>query len=154
LSALGELGLTVLYQSGFLEDRFSIFWTRVLVGLAKAHRLPRSAFDGIYRKGRRVSGHYCRGVILNFSPQQKPISPQIGIVISKKVSKRAVVRNRLRRQIQAAFQYLLPHLSPGWQGIIIVQAVAVGCTYGQILAELEEIFKKAKVLAEVLNGHS
>lgn len=116
------------------------------MGLARVHRLRRQDFDFIYRQGKRISGTYLRGILLIGSVE----SPQLGIVVSKKVSKRAVHRNRLRRQIQAAFQTLLPRLRGGWQGIIIVQNSALGCTYGQILPELEKILKKA----EVLDGHS
>jgi ribonuclease P protein component len=120
------------------------------VGLARVHRLRRQDFDSIYRQGKRISGTYVRAIVLISAGDGLGDPPQFGIVISKKVSKRAVQRNRLRRQIQAAFQALLPHLRPGWKGIIIVQNSALGCTYGQILPELEKILKKA----EVLDGHS
>ena len=120
------------------------------MGLARVHRLRRQDFDSIYRQGKRISGTYLRAIVLFGAPETLNPFPQIGIVISKKVSKRAVQRNRLRRQIQAAFQALLPRLRPGWKGILIVQNSALGCTYDQILPELEKILNKA----EVLDGHS
>lgn len=120
------------------------------MGLARVHRLRRQDFDSIYRQGKRISGTYVRAIVWMGSGESLTGPPQLGVVVSKKVSKRAVHRNRLRRQIQAAFQALLPHLRGGWQGIIIVQNSALGCTYGQILPELEKILKKA----EVLDGHS
>lgn len=120
------------------------------MGLARVHRLRRQDFDSIYRQGKRISGSYVRAIVWVRSPELLNHPPQLGVVVSKKVSKRAVQRNRLRRQIQAAFQALLPRLRPGWQAIFIVQNSALGCTYGQILPELEKILKKA----EVLDGHS
>jgi ribonuclease P protein component len=120
------------------------------VGLARVHRLRRQDFDSIYRQGKRISGAYFRAIVLLKLGDARVHPPQLGIVVSKKVSKRAVQRNRVRRQVQAAFQQLLPHLHQGWQGILIVQASALGCTYAQILPELEKILRKA----EVLDGHS
>ena len=39
-----------------------------------------------------------------------PAPARIGITVSQKVSKRAVVRNRLKRQVRAALRGLLPQL--------------------------------------------
>jgi len=79
-------------------------------------------------------------------------SVQIGITISTKVSKRAVVRNRLKRRIAAALYQLLPKLSPGWRLVVIVQPTAgqLECVTQQFLQELEQLLAQA----EVLNGHS
>ena len=74
---------------------------------------------------------------------------QIGISISLKVSKRAVVRNRIKRQIRAALRHLLPRLTPGWKLVIIVRPQAVECDYLQFLQELEQLLLDA----EVLNGY-
>lgn len=120
------------------------------MGLARVHRLRRQEFDSVYRQGKRISGVYFRAIVLKRVGEGFNVPPQIGIVVSKKVSKRAVQRNRIRRQLQAAFQHLLPRLHRGWQGILIVQNSALGCTYAQILPELEKILKKA----EVFDGHS
>ena len=75
---------------------------------------------------------------------------RIGISISHKVSKRAVVRNRIKRQIRAALRQLLPRLSPGWDLVVIVKPKAVECNSGEFLQELEQLL----VQAEVLNGYS
>jgi ribonuclease P protein component len=79
-------------------------------------------------------------------------STQIGISISTKVSKRAVVRNRIKRQMAAALYQLLPKLLPGWRLVLIVKPTAaqLECVSQQFLQELEELL----ALAEVLDGHS
>lgn len=71
---------------------------------------------------------------------------RLGISISQKVSKRAVVRNRLKRQISAALYQLLPRLSQGWWLVISVRANAVECEYGQFLRELEDMLEKLEVI--------
>lgn len=75
---------------------------------------------------------------------------RIGISIGRKVSKRAVVRNRIKRQIRAAARQLLPRLSPGWDIVAIVHSEAKECNSTQFLQELEQLLARA----EVLNGHS
>ena len=69
-----------------------------------------------------------------------------GISISKKVSKRAVVRNRIRRQLQAIIRDRLPKISSGWQVVIIVRASAVECDFADFLRELDYLLKKLKVI--------
>lgn len=71
---------------------------------------------------------------------------RFGISISKKVSKLAVVRNRLKRQIKAALRSLLPQIQPGWSVVIVVRSTIVDCTYAQILRELEQLLIKAEVI--------
>lgn len=75
---------------------------------------------------------------------------RVGISISQKVSKKAVVRNRLKRQIKAAIRYLLPQIQSGWLLVIIVRPSAIQCDYWQFLRELEQMLKKI----EVIDGHS
>lgn len=120
------------------------------MALAKVHRLHRQDFDRIYRQGKRLSGEDFRAIVFHPSGNPEPHPPRIAVVVSKKVSKRAVKRNRIRRQVQAVLQTFLPQMSWGWQMIILVQISALGCDYAQILPQLEKILRKAGVL----DGHS
>jgi ribonuclease P protein component len=75
---------------------------------------------------------------------------RIGISISQKVSKRAVDRNRIKRQIRAALQEYLPDLKTGWRIVIVVRPTAIQCDYQQFLQELKQLL----IEAEVVNGYS
>jgi ribonuclease P protein component len=75
------------------------------------------------------------------------LSSCFGISISKKVSKRAVVRNRIKRQLQAVIRQHLHHIEPGWQVVIVVRPSAVECEFDDFLRELEYLLKKLKILA-------
>jgi ribonuclease P protein component len=134
------------------------------VSLPHPNRLKHwRSFQAIYQKGIRRSGRYLtlRGLPQHTNKLDAPnegMSPpieevnsptQIGISISQKVSKKAVVRNRIKRQIRAIFRQLLPRLSPGWQLVVVVRPGAQECEYAQFLRELEQLL----VEAEVLNGH-
>ncbi len=140
------------------------------MALPKVNRLKsRKDFQAVFREGTRRHGSFITLTALR--PSSFPASSQetaaktaqqtddshltpikIGISVSTKVSKRAVIRNRLKRQIAAALHQLLPKLAPGWRLVVVVKpAVAeLQCVSQQFLQELEQLLAKV----EVLNGHS
>ncbi|NEQ73858.1 MAG: ribonuclease P protein component [Okeania sp. SIO2C9] len=117
-------------------------------------------FGAVYQKGIRKNSSYLTLKALRY--QQEPNLPQgadnleslwptrIGITISKKVSKGAVVRNRIKRQIRAALRQMLPFISKGWDIVIVVKPTAQQCNYSQFLQQLEELLTQV----EVLDGYS
>ncbi|MDJ1177109.1 ribonuclease P protein component [Roseofilum capinflatum] len=124
--------------------------------LPKANRLKnRRDFVGVYRQGiRQESAHLTlRALGPKLSPSQnarRPSHPtQIGIVIAKKVDKRAVYRNRIKRQIRAKLRQLLPEIQRGWRLVFIVRPSIQSCNSGEFLRELEQLLAQA----EVLNGN-
>nr|WP_230967795.1 ribonuclease P protein component [Nostoc sp. WHI] len=138
--------------------------------MPKANRLKsRKDFQAVFREGIRRHGSYLTLRALKPSCSKKPsldtatqtiqatdlahiASTQIGISISTKVSKRAVVRNRIKRQITAALHNLLPKLLPGWRLVVVVKPTAAEskCVSPQFLQELEQLLAQA----EVFDGHS
>jgi ribonuclease P protein component len=146
------------------------------VALAKLYRLRHwRDFQFAYQQGRRYSGQsFTLFRLKQFSPKEKApknkilsnkifsskppdnkplesklIPTRLGVSISQKVSKKAVVRNRLKRQILGGFQTLLPNVAPGWRLVIVVKPGAVGCNYADFLRELKQLL----IQAEVLNGY-
>ncbi len=123
------------------------------MALPSQHRLrsPRS-FSKVYRQGRRASSqHLAIKALKNPTPDdiasKRPSSGVcFGISISRKVHKRAVVRNRLKRQLHAALRTLLPKASGAWWVVINVRTTAVGCKYYEFLQELESLLIKLEVL--------
>ena len=73
------------------------------------------------------------------------VPSQFGISISKKVSKRAVVRNRIKRQIKAVIYRHLGAITPGWKVVIVVRPSAVECEFADFLRELEYLLKKLRI---------
>ncbi len=135
--------------------------------LPKANRLKhRQDFNAVYQRGKK---HRAGRLLLRALPRQtvsastpsalaqqksgaENLQPtRIGISISQKVSKRSVVRNRMKRQIRAALRQLLPRILPGWDCILVVLPQPnPECNYGQFLQELEQLLAQGKVL----DGHS
>jgi len=138
------------------------------VALPKANRLKsRKDFQAVFREGiRRHSSHFTLRALrprcsediswdaatTQLTTNSKVVSTKIGISISTKVSKKAVVRNRIKRQMAAALHQLLPKLSPGWRLVFVVKPTAAEqeCGSQQFLQELEQLLAQA----EVFNGHS
>jgi len=131
--------------------------------LPQENRIRQSRdFSKVYRHGQKVvSKHLVLRALAH--PQAEPSGGEhsllghpplpparIGITVSQKVSKRAVVRNRLKRQVRAALRGLLPQLEPGSWIVINLRPEAVQCEYAEILRELEELLTKL----EVIHGHS
>jgi ribonuclease P protein component len=64
---------------------------------------------------------------------------RLGVLISTKVSKKAVIRNKLKRQIKAIIQKELPRLKSGKDLVVIV--------FNQILEKNFEEIKDSLILA-------
>ena len=123
------------------------------MGLPKIHRLQnRRDFKTVYQQGiRRYSSHL---ILRAFFESQKDNSADlkptaIGVSVGKKVSKKAVVRNRIKRQIKGALREMLAYISPGWKIVIIVKPTAVECKYEHFLRELNQLLTQATII----NGH-
>ena len=134
------------------------------MALPKANRLKsRRDFQAVFRNGFRCHGSYLtlralKPTLSSMPSVEKSMQvcinypTRIAISISTKVSKRAVVRNRIKRQLSSSLYILLPRLSLGWRLVVIAKPTAIEyeCKGQQFLQELEQLLEKA----EVLNGYS
>lgn len=119
------------------------------MGLPSRHRLKRRwDFQSVYQQGiRRSSRHLIiRALPVAENSANQPIDTRIGISISRKVSKKAVVRNRIKRQIRSVFRYLLPKISTSWLIVVIVKPEAQECNYEHFLRELEQLLIRAEII--------
>ncbi|HEY9888992.1 MAG TPA: ribonuclease P protein component [Candidatus Obscuribacterales bacterium] len=120
------------------------------MALPKQYRLRRTKeFAQVYQAGRQSSTRHLVVKVLTLPEQFSQSCSRFGITISQKVSKQAVVRNRIKRRVRAALQVLIPRLRSGLWLVIVVRSPAVECDYGQFLRELEQLFLEL----EVLDGH-
>jgi ribonuclease P protein component len=107
-------------------------------------------FLTVYQQGRRQDSAdlslriYQRPTVEGEAPPTR-----IGISISQKVSKRAVDRNRVKRQLKAACYQILPQMKSGRDIVLVVRSTALQCSYQQFLQQLKQLFTKA----EILHGH-
>jgi ribonuclease P protein component len=130
--------------------------------LSAPYRLrKRGDFAQVYAKGARYRGQYfvlrvyphpkhsranLRDITTDSSKPQTVTPSRIGIVISKKVAKLAVSRNRIKRQVRAIFCQVLSQLSEGLQIIVTVSTIEESPNYGQLCNDLINLLKKAGIL--------
>lgn len=75
-----------------------------------------------------------------------PLSPKFAVVVSKKVSKSAVVRNRIRRRVFEWIRINLAHLSQEQLTMVFVHTDTVAkLAYKDLDSQLQELFTKAKL---------
>ncbi len=86
--------------------------------LPKINRLNiRTYFKEIRGTGRKLTTSYYS---FYYRISSECSSPQINIVVSKKVAKSAVKRNRMRRSINAIMRKLIPDIDQSLQGLFFV----------------------------------
>ncbi len=86
--------------------------------LAKGYRFHGyGSLKFLYSKGRVVRSRFCN---LKFISNPRRDSSRLAIVVAKKVSKKAPVRNRIRRRLYEAMRQHWPMLKPGHDLIITV----------------------------------
>ena len=66
---------------------------------------------------------------------------RLGLAISKRVSKRAVERNRIKRLLRESFRRVR-HLLPPIDLMVMAREQAAGVAGPQLLSELDELWKK------------
>lgn len=120
------------------------------MGLPSIHRLKHwREFRAVYQQGNRHHGSYLilRALSISQTKMQSHDSPtRIGISISTKVSKKAVIRNLIKRRIRAALRELLPKINHNWHIVIVVKTQAIECKYGDFLRELEQLLMESKII--------
>lgn len=114
--------------------------------LPAQHRLrDRRAFQMLYQTGQRCSSSGLTLLFQPMPPELEGIPSQVGLVVGKKVSKSAVRRNRLRRQLRESVRSLCPNLKPGYRLLLIAKATALEWSWEQLRTEVQRLFQKANL---------
>ena len=110
--------------------------------LPSASRLrQRSAFGRIYAKGRS----YVTDLVVVYILPNKGHVTRIGFSVSKKLGN-AVKRNRVKRLLREAAREMLPHISDGYDVVVVARNRAAGAVYGDVYAALYGRLQKTGIL--------
>ncbi len=95
------------------------------------------------------------GVIVMVSPigaemgADQPGQVKFGLTVTKKLSKSAVVRNRIRRRLRAAAHDVLPlHAKKGVDYVLIGRHETADLSYGKLCSDLKWCLKRLSCLNE------
>lgn len=109
-----------------------------------AHRFPRAArllkpgdFARLRQGSRRIGSRY-------FSAEYRNVddtAARLGLAVSRRVSKRAVQRNRLKRLVRESFRRRRA-MMPAVDVLVIARSAAVSCGGAELLADLALLWSK------------
>ena len=125
------------------EAREKIFQFPPIIMLAKLNRIRKKKdFEMIFRKGRGFkNGFLALRVFKNDLPESR-----FGFVISKKVSQKAVVRNKIKRRISEVIRLNLEKIKKGADVVFIAFPGIEKNNYLETKELAENILKKAGLL--------
>lgn len=107
--------------------------------LPKKNRLTlKSDFQVVLKQGKiQHAKHYAFSYVLTAIPGKK-----VGIIVSNKISKKAVERNKIRRAARAAAREMLGGLPNGILGVFLAKKQANTQTYQVLACDAQEVLKK------------
>lgn len=99
----------------------------------------------VYRHGRSVRGAL---IALKYAPNRRRQVYRAAVVVSKKVNKSAVVRNRIRRRVYEQIRSLSPLLQEPYDLVFTVFSEEVaGLASDKLAATLKDLLKQARVIS-------
>ncbi len=96
----------------------------------------------LFAKGRSV---FDLTLGIRFFPNNLPVT-RFTVVVGTKISKRAVVRNRLKRRIRGIVERKMGILKPGFDVLFLVKKETITQTHAQLVEQIERMFRRAKLL--------
>ena len=111
--------------------------------LPKTNRLKKKKdFEKVIKLGRGASGD-CLSLRFLFTGAR---TSRVGFVVSKKVSNKAVLRNKAKRALREIIRECLPELKHGYDIIFFTQRKIVDMNFEEIKQTARAILTKAKLL--------
>lgn len=103
--------------------------------LPRAHRLPSFEISRVTREGKRIHSH---GITFIYSVGKS----RFAFIVSTKVDKRAVVRNRLRRLMSESVRLIIPEISQAIDCVVIGSKQLVGKSQKEVSEIIGEVIRE------------
>lgn len=114
--------------------------------LPKANRLSKKKdFDQVFKKGKSFKEDF---LILRFV-LNKVKRCRFGIIISRKVSKKATVRNKLKRRISVLIEPKIMKIKKRVDVVLVALPNLEKKDFWEIEETVNKLFKKAKLIKDV-----
>jgi len=115
------------------------------MALPKQYRLTRQKeFEKVYDSGKTVRNSF---LFIKFFKDSSLESSKFGIVVSTKVSKKATVRNKIRRQISEAIKPHLNRVAKNVNVIIVTNYKIVDKEFTEIEKVVLNLLKKSRIIS-------
>jgi len=125
-----------------LDQEIFYCMIKIVFMFPKKYRINKDLFEKIFKTGKTFSFEY---LILKITSLSTPNS-LFTFVVSSKISKKSVFRNRLKRRARHIVKKLLPLAKPGFGAIIFFKPGSEKLTFQNLEKILQESLKKTKIL--------
>jgi ribonuclease P protein component len=105
--------------------------------LPKSHRIPALDIPLVMKRGTRFVGNG-----LTFVYRKRVGESRFAFIVSTKVDKKAVVRNRMRRVLSESVGHLMDSLPAPLDGIFIGSKEMIGLTQKEVEVRVASIFSQ------------
>jgi ribonuclease P protein component len=112
--------------------------------LSRHRRIQKKSFPTFSAKG---GSFFAESITLRATPQKDKKLTKISVVVSKKVLKTAVGRNRIRRRVYGTIQKHLPSLGEGFFLVFFPKAVIRTISSKELESQVLSLLKSAKVIS-------
>jgi len=113
--------------------------------LEKKYRLTKKEdFDDVFQKGAWVRG---RLVSLRIKKTTNAL-PRIGFVVGTRIAKKAVTRNRLKRQLRASFSRHIKEIKRGLDIVVVPTSDITRKKFIDIHEEITHLLTKAHIIGD------
>lgn len=110
---------------------------------AKYHLKGKKKFDKVLSEGRMVQSSSFGIALLEH--EEKELSC-FGFIVSTKVSKHAVLRNRVKRALSEAVRFLMAEIKTGYDIVFLAKSLSLKKSTDELMAEVKPAMDKAKLL--------
>lgn len=103
----------------------------------------------LFSKGRAV---HATDLTVKFIDNPRRKKPRFTVIVSKKVNKKAVVRNRIRRRLYELIRINQESIDPLYDIAVIVRSDSVATmSSGELAEQLQALFVRANVIISAKN---
>lgn len=111
--------------------------------LPKENQLKkRKDFELVFKKGKGFKGDF---LFLKVFKNNLEAS-RFGFIVSSKISKKAVIRNKIKRRLRAIVRQELPVLKKGVDVVVVANSGVENKDFQAIKKELSKVFISARIL--------
>ncbi len=97
--------------------------------------MKKKEFEAVFKKGKTKAGKLVFLKILKNNLDNN----RFGIIVSKKISKKAVIRNKIKRRLREIIKQA--HIKSGFDIVIITKPEIIDKNYQEIKNDFENLFK-------------
>lgn len=97
----------------------------------------------VYKNGQAVRGHL---LTIRYSENKRRTTPRVAVVVSKKVYKRAVGRNRIRRRIYEVLRQELPEINQQTDiAVIVFSSEIITIPHDELVTAIRKMLASAQL---------